>query len=154
MFSQLTKVKFLRVVKQLKCVKKNEPWEINVAKLPLMLGKPAIRSVVRTYDWEYAISESCDLSINKPIPTVIIFTPAFIKDSVGGKTSSEDFPARSTTKTRSTPLTVVVGNSVVLQRVSAAPALQAPPISWVSLTARLTSNIEVNWLKPNTTWKN
>lgn len=79
-----------------------------------MFGKLVIRLVVRIYDWEYVIFESCDLLINKFILIVIIFILVFIKDLVGGKMLFEDFLVRSIIKICLIFLVVVVGNSVVL----------------------------------------
>lgn len=110
------------------------PWE-TPAKLNVEL--------VRIWDEEDAIVESCDRSYDPPNPTAIILTPIALKDPATlDMSGSEDLPAMSTIKIRDRPA-ALPANSVDLDSLIAAAALQLPPISLTLAIAESTSEPEV-----------
>ena len=87
-----------------------------------------------------------------PIPIAINRTPANFNDHEGFETSSDDWPAISTTKTRRRPLLSSVNRAERLW-VRAAPVLHGPPINDEPAMSESISAIDACWLNPNTTLK-
>lgn len=131
----------------------NLPSDINAEVPPAKPSKSVIDATVKYEDRGNDKAWSCDVSIEKPIPIEIIWTPFEVNGSAAPGIWSEDFPTSSTTRKRflspaSTPKRV----DLIWER--AAPALQSSPINVKPAMVDLTSVAVVKLSNPNITYKN